>query len=71
MNEKGISPELIAEAQRLYARRTGRILTEEEARRAVLDLAGFFGVLADWRRKKDVAAAGGITRIPSGRELAS
>jgi len=42
------SPELIELTISLFERRTGRVISEEDARQAVENISGFFRVLQEW-----------------------
>jgi len=42
------SPELIEQTISVFENRTGRVISEEEARQAVENISGFFQVLQEW-----------------------
>ena len=42
------SDELLAETRAVFGRRTGRILTDEDARQILENLVGFFDTLNHW-----------------------
>jgi hypothetical protein len=50
------SPELIEQTISVFEIRSGRVISEEDARQAVENISGFFQVLHDWAEseaKKD------------------
>ncbi len=47
----------IARTREIWQPRTGRNLTDEDARQILHNATGFFGVLAEWRRAEILAAA--------------
>ena len=47
----------IARTRKIWQPRFGRDLTDEDARQIMHNVAGFFGVLADWSRAERLAAA--------------
>jgi hypothetical protein len=51
----------IARTRELWQPRTGRDLNNEDARQILHSIAGFFGVLAEWRRAELLAAANDCT----------
>lgn len=57
--------ELIDRTRALWEPRLGRDLTREEARRMIAEVAGFFGVLADWAHAEATAAANDTPPQPS------
>jgi len=42
------SPELIEQTISIFESRTGRLISQEEARQAVENISGFFRVLQEW-----------------------
>ena len=48
------SPELIQHTIQVWEPRLGRKLTEEDARRILTDVVGFFKTLAKWDRESEV-----------------
>ncbi len=42
------SPELIEQTISIFENRTGRVISEEDARQAVENISGFFQVLQEW-----------------------
>jgi hypothetical protein len=47
----------IARSRQVWQPRIGRDLTDEDARQIIHNVAGFFGVLAEWSRTERLAAA--------------
>ena len=47
------SPELIEQTISLFESRTGRVMTEEDARQAVENISGFFRVLQEWAEAEE------------------
>jgi hypothetical protein len=47
----------IAGTRKVWQPRIGRELTDADARQITHNIAGFFGVLADWSRSEKLAAA--------------
>ena len=47
------SPELIEQTIAVFESRTGRVISEEDARQAVENVSGFFRVLQDWAEVED------------------
>jgi hypothetical protein len=47
------SPELIEQTISVFESRTGRVISEEEARQAVENISGFFRVLQEWAEAED------------------
>jgi hypothetical protein len=47
----------IVQTQQIWQPRLGRDLTDGDARQIVHNVAGFFGVLAEWSRAEKLAAA--------------
>ena len=47
----------IARTRQVWQLRLGRDLTDEDARQIMHNVAGFFGVLAEWSRAEKFAAA--------------
>ncbi|OPH82910.1 hypothetical protein [Nitrobacter vulgaris] len=47
----------IARTRQIWQPRTGRDLTDEDARQIMHNVTGFFGVLAEWSRAERLAAA--------------
>ena len=47
----------IAQTRQVWQPRLGRDLTDEDARRIMHNVTGFFGVLAEWSRAERLAAA--------------
>ena len=48
------SPELLEKTVSVFQGRTGEVVSQEEARRAVENIAGFFQVLKEWAEAVDV-----------------
>ena len=46
-----------ARTRQIWQPRLGRNLTDEDARQVMHNVAGFFGVLAEWSRVEKLAAA--------------
>lgn len=49
MGRRGL--EFIAQTKGFWAKRSGRLLSDEEAREAAANVSGFFRVLAEWKRE--------------------
>lgn len=47
------SPELLEQTITVFKRRTGRVISEENAREAVDNISGFFRVLQEWAEAED------------------
>jgi hypothetical protein len=47
----------IAETRKVWQPRIGRELTDADSQQFTHNIAGFFGVLADWSRSEKLAAA--------------
>ncbi len=47
------SPELIEQTISVFESRTGRVISQEEARQAVENISGFFRVLQEWAEAED------------------
>ena len=47
------SPELIEQTVSVFKNRTGRVISEEDARQAVENVSGFFRVLQEWAEAED------------------
>ncbi len=47
------SPEILKQTMSLFERRTGRAISEEDARQAVENVGGFFRVLQEWAEAED------------------
>ena len=47
------SPELIEQTISVFENRTGKMISEEDARQAVENLSGFFRVLQEWAEAED------------------
>ena len=47
------SPELIEQTISVFENRTGRMISEEDARQAVENISGFFRVLQEWAEAVD------------------
>jgi len=47
------SPELIEQTISIFESRTGRVISEEDARQAVENISGFFRVLQDWAEAEE------------------
>ena len=47
------SPELIEQTISVFENRTGRVISREEARQAVENIAGFFRVLQEWAQVEE------------------
>ena len=47
------SPELIEQTVSVFENRTGRVISEEDARQAVENISGFFLVLQEWAEAED------------------
>lgn len=47
------SPELIEQTISIFESRTGRVISEEDARQAVENISGFFQVLQEWAEAED------------------
>jgi hypothetical protein len=45
---KDQSPNIIDETARFWTKRAGRVISQEEARQALENVAGFFRVLQEW-----------------------
>jgi len=53
---------LIDRALEIYQPRTQRQLSREDGREIIHNLAGFLGVLSEWKRRERAAAAAGESR---------
>jgi hypothetical protein len=60
------SPELIEQTIAVFASRTGRVISEEDARQAVENISGFFRVLQEWAEADDRE---GSAESPAGPDL--
>ena len=47
------SPELIEQTISVFENRTGKVISQEEARQVVENIAGFFRVLQEWAEAED------------------
>jgi predicted transcriptional regulator len=47
------SPELIEQTILIFESRTGRVISEEDARQAVENISGFFQMLQEWAEAVD------------------
>jgi hypothetical protein len=47
------SPELIEQTVSIFESRTGRAMSEEDARQAVENISGFFRVLQEWAEAEE------------------
>lgn len=47
------SPELIEQTISVFESRSGRVISEEDARQAVENISGFFRVLQEWAKAED------------------
>ena len=47
----------IARTRQIWQPRIGRDLTDEDGRQILHNVTGFFGVLAEWARAENIAAA--------------
>ena len=47
------SPKLIEQTISVFESRTGRVISDEEARRLVENISGFFQVLQEWAEAED------------------
>ena len=47
------SPKLIEQTISVFESRTGRVISDEEARRSVENISGFFQVLQEWAEAED------------------
>jgi hypothetical protein len=47
------SPELIEQTISIFESRTGRAMSEEDARQAVENISGFFRVLQEWAEAEE------------------
>lgn len=47
------SPDLIEQTITVFQKRTGRVISEEDARQAVENISGFFRVLQNWAEAED------------------
>jgi hypothetical protein len=45
---KSLSPKIINETAQFWSKRTGRELSEEDARQIIENMTGFFRVLSEW-----------------------
>lgn len=61
------SPELIEQTILVFKSRTGRVISQEEARQAVENISGFFRVLQEWAEAKTNDAAQNIERRNDGQ----
>jgi hypothetical protein len=46
------SPNIIVETARFWTERAGRVISAEESRQIIENMAGFFRVLSDWDAKE-------------------
>lgn len=58
------SPALIEQTISVFESRTGRVISEEDARQAVENISGFFRVLQEWAEAEDREES---TESPVGR----
>ena len=47
------SPELIEQTISIFEKRTGRAISEEDARQTVENISGFFRVVQEWAEAED------------------
>ena len=47
------SPELIEQTVSVFESRTGRVISDEDARQALENISGFFRVLQEWAEAED------------------
>ena len=59
----------IARTRQIWQPRFGRDLTDEDARRIMHNVTGFFGVLAEWTRVEKMAAATNDNASPKEGEV--
>jgi hypothetical protein len=59
------SSKLIEETISIFERRTGRMISQEEARRAVENISGFFRVLQRWAKAEDKGGCEDISGFPA------
>ena len=57
------SPELIEQTVSVFENRTGRVISEDDARQAVENISGFFRVLQEWAEAEEKDKS---TESPSG-----
>jgi hypothetical protein len=56
-NVKDLSPNIIDETANFWSRRSGRAISQEDARQIVENVAGFFSVLSEWEAAERRAIA--------------
>ena len=62
------SPKLIEQTISVFESRTGKVLSDEEARRSVENISGFFHVLQEWAEAEDKDRSDKWSDRPSGSE---
>jgi hypothetical protein len=59
------SPKLIEQTISVFESRTGRMISQEEARRAIEDISGFFRMLQRWAEAEDKEGCEDISGPPA------
>ena len=54
---QGLSADVVEQTRRFWTERTGEPVSEENAREAIRNIAGFFDLLASWEKSAGVSSA--------------